>query len=197
VEAYSIDGTPSDSVILALGKLARGRVDMVVSGVNHGPNLGEDVHISGTVSAALQGYLRGLPALAVSAPNGDEENLENAARVAAVLARRLGTSPPPGRLFLNVNLPDRPLAEMAGVKTTRLARESHINTVDEGNRGWHKYYWLARERAGGARESDTDIAAVEQGNISVTPLYFNRTDKPPRETVSGLCAGLPEALRPG
>ena len=196
-ESFSIDGTPSDAVILALGKLARGKTDVVISGINHGPNLGEDVHISGTVSAALQAYLRGVPSLAISAPEGREDLLETAARVAAALARRIAAGSPPGRLLLNVNIPDLPLDEVGVVKATWLARESHINTVEEGDRGRFTYYWLVRERVGGAGDSRTDMSAVERGEIAVTPLYYNRADRPSGEYVNGLCDGLLDELRRG
>jgi len=197
VEAYSIDGTPSDSVILALGKLVRGKVDVVVSGINRGLNLGEDVHISGTVSAALQGYLRGFPALAISAPYGNEHSLHIAARVATLLAEKIAATSPPTRIFLNVNMPDLPLAEIAGAKITRLARESHLNTVEEGNRGRQKYYWLLRQRISEATDNNTDIWAVEQGNISITPLYTSRSDKPPHHVLNSLCSDLIQQLHNG
>ena len=197
VEAYSIDGTPSDSVILALGKLVKGKVDMVVSGINQGSNLGEDVHISGTVSAALQGYLRGFPALAISAPYGSEQSLDTAGKVAALLVKKMATTSLPTKIFLNVNLPDLPLAEIAGAKITRLARESHINTVEEGNRGRQKHYWLVRERVNQATDDSTDIWAIEQGNISITPLYFNRFDKPPHDILDSLCSDLLQQLQRG
>jgi 5'-nucleotidase len=195
VVAYSVDGTPSDSVILALGKLMEGRVDLVISGINHGPNLGEDVHISGTVGAALQGYLRGFSAIAVSAPDESERHLDTAARAATALVKRMEENPPPRRLFLNINLPDRPLAGVAGVKITRLARESHINTVEEDSHGRQKYYWLERERLGETEDSDTDIWAIEHGHISITPLYFSHDDKPPKPLLDGLCSGLLKELK--
>jgi 5'-nucleotidase len=212
VAASSVDGTPSDSVILALGKLMAGRVDLVVSGINHGPNLGEDVHISGTVGAALQGYLRGFSAVAVSAPavmphglrpgadmqhHVTDESMAAAARTAALVIKRLGENPPPRRILLNINLPPLPLSEIAGARITRLARESHINTVEEGNHGRGKYYWLERERLDGAAVEGTDIWAVTHGLISITPLYFNRDDKPPQAYLEALCAGLLEELRRG
>src|SRR4030042_402147 len=89
VTAYAIDGSPSDCVILALGKLIGDSVDMVVSGINPDLNLGEDVYISGTVGAAMQGYFRGLPALAVSAPPGSTAGIETASRGAAILAAKM------------------------------------------------------------------------------------------------------------
>jgi len=210
VAASSVDGTPSDSVILALGKLMAGKVDLVVSGINHGPNLGEDVHISGTVGAALQGYLRGFSAVAVSAPaemphglrpgddmqhNVTDEALEATARTAALVIKRLAENPPPRRILLNINLPPLPLMEITGAKITRLAQGSHINTVEEGNHGRRRYYWLERERLDGTAGDGTDIWAVTHGDISITPLYFNRDDKPPQAFLDGLCAGLIEELQ--
>jgi 5'-nucleotidase len=197
VAAYSTDGTPSDSVIMALGKLVNGRVDLVASGINQGSNLGEDVHISGTVGAALQGYLRGCPALAISAPRGNEACLDTAARVAATLVKNMASTPLPTKIFLNINLPDLPPSEIAGVKITRLARESHINTVEEGNLGQQKHYWLVRQRLNGVDDSSTDIWAIEHGYISITPLYFNRLDKPPRRTLNRLCTDLWQRLKNG
>lgn len=197
VEAYSVDGTPSDSVILALGKLVRDKVDVVISGINHGSNLGEDVHISGTVGAALQGYLRGLPALAISAPYGNEQSLDIAAKVAAIMAERISTTPLPTKIFLNINLPDRPLPEIAGAQITRLARESHVNTVEEDNHGQQKHYRLVRQRVSETTAQGTDIQAIKQGYISITPLYFSRADKPPREILDSLCADLLPQLRDG
>lgn len=194
VPAYSVNGTPSDSVILALGKLVRGKIDLVVSGINQGLNLGEDVYISGTVSAALQGYFRGCLALAVSIPYGSNHCLETAATVAAILAKRITTTPLPTNIFLNVNLPDLPLAEITGVKITRLAQKSHIHTIKEGNHGQQKCYWLVRQRTGEVTDNGTDIWAVEQGNISITPLYLNRSDKPPGHILDNLCSDLLQEL---
>ena len=194
VTAYAIDGSPSDCVILALGKLIGGRVDMVVSGVNPNLNLGEDVYISGTVGAAMQGYFRGLPALAVSTPPGSRYGLATAAKVASVLARKMAESEKV-RIFLNVNVPDLPLNDLAGVKITRLARSSHINTVEEENSGGQKHYRLVRERVPAAGSAGTDIEAVVTGNVSITPLYTSLLDKPPQRLLKKLHADLLAALK--
>jgi 5'-nucleotidase len=170
---------------------------MVISGINQGSNLGEDVHISGTVSAALQGYLRGFPAIAISAPSRNEQSLNIAARVIAILAEKIAHTSLPTKLFLNVNMPDPPLSEIAGVKITRLASESHLNTVEEGNHGRQKYYWLVRQRISETKDSGTDVWAIEQGNISITPLYFNRADKPPHHILKSLCSDILQQLRNG
>src|SRR4030042_839137 len=120
VTSFAIDGSPSDCVILALGKLIKDRVDIVVSGINPNLNLGEDVYISGTVGAAMQGYFRGLPALAVSAPPGGPGGLNVAAWVAAILAQKMADDRQ-SKIFLNVNVPDLALKEINGLKITRLA----------------------------------------------------------------------------
>ncbi|MFH1647397.1 MAG: 5'/3'-nucleotidase SurE [Chloroflexota bacterium] len=193
VTAYAVDGSPSDCVILALGKLIEGGVDLVVSGINPSLNLGEDVHISGTVGAALQGYFRGLPALALSAPAGSDNGRSNAARVAAALARMLAASTR-ARIFLNVNVPDLPLNEVAGVKITRLARASHINTVAEENHGREKQYRLVRTRLTETGDKETDLQAIEEGYISLTPLYTSLLDKPPQRLLKKLGAGLLQEL---
>jgi len=194
VTAYSVDGSPSDCVILALGKLIGDSVDMVVSGVNPNLNLGEDVYISGTVGAAMQGYFRGLPALAVSAPPGSQVGLETAARVAAILAKKMVDNKP-ARIFLNVNVPDLPLKDIRGAKITRLARSSHINTVEEDYRGQLKQYRLVRERIPAAGSDGTDIEAIVRGEISITPLYTSLLDKPPQRLLKKLHADLLTALK--
>jgi 5'-nucleotidase len=196
VTTYTIDGSPSDCVILALGKLVRDGVAMVVSGVNPNLNLGEDVYISGTVGAAMQGYFRGLPALAVSAPLNSQVGLITGARVAAIMAQKL-MSEHPTKIFLNVNVPDLPLKEVRGMKITRLARSSHINSVEENVEETQKQYQLVRERLPAAGSDGTDIQAIMQGNISITPLYASLLDKPPSRLLKKLQTDLLNELKKG
>jgi 5'-nucleotidase len=197
VTAYTIDGSPSDCVILALGKLVKDRVDIVVSGINPNLNLGEDVYISGTVGAAMQGYFRGLPALAISAPPpGNQLALRAAARVATTLVKKIMTDHP-ARIFLNVNVPDLPFEAIKGAKITRLARASHINSVEENNEGAVKQYQLVRERLPAAGSDGTDIQAIMQGDISITPLYTSLLDKPPQRLLKKLQADLLNELKKG
>ena len=177
VNAWAVDGTPSDCTILGLGALAGSEVEMVVSGINPGLNVGEDVHISGTVGGALQGYFRGLPALAVSAAPGSGEGARSAARVAAFIVKLLAGHT--ARIFINLNVPDLPLEEITGVSITRLARSSHINTVAEDTSGERRRYHMTRTRLPDIREEGTDIQAVNRGEISLTPLYTSLLDKPP------------------
>jgi 5'-nucleotidase len=184
VKAWAIDGSPSDCTILALGNLIKDKVDIVVSGINPNLNVGEDVYISGTVGAALQGYFRGLPALAVSAPPDSPSGNESAARMAAMLAERIAGHAPQ-RIFLNLNVPDMVLSTVAGVKITRLARSSHINTIEEGADGHRKQYQMVRRRLANPGEN-TDIQAVEEGYASITALYASLLDKPPQRLLTRL-----------
>lgn len=180
IDAYAVQGTPGDSVILALEMISKGEIDLVVSGINQGLNLGNDVLISGTVGAAMQGYLRGLPAIAVSLAGAEPDHLDAAAHVAAVLANKVRSSRLRAPVLLNVNLPDRRLTDVNGIRITRLASESHIDTVEEGHDGKRKYYWLVRKRSPDRPHPDlTDIWAVENGYVSITPLHVYRSDGAP------------------
>ena len=178
VDTYSVEGTPCDSVILALGKLTKDRAHLLISGINKGLNLGDDVLISGTVAAAMQGYLRGLPAIAISAADTEECHLKYAARLAALLAQRIQYQTLPADLFLNINLPGRPLSRIKGIKITQPAHRTHIDTVEEGHDGKREYYWLVRQKSKNSADAATDIGAVEQGNISITALHTTLFQKP-------------------
>ena len=195
VETYSVEGTPADSVILALGKLVKNKIDLVVSGINQGPNLSDDVLISGTVGAALQGYLHGFPALAISVAAVDSLYLDNAARLAALLAKKIDSNSLPTNILLNINLPNLPLVKIKGVKITRLASESHVNTVEEGFDGKQGYYWVVRQKISIDTDRKTDIWAIEQGNISITPLHTNLFNKPSFSIPDSLCSDLLQELQ--
>jgi len=194
VETYAVEGTPSDSVLLALGSLVKDKIDLVVSGINWGVNLGDDIYISGTVSAALQGYLHGFPALAVSTERDSESGFQTAASLATELAGRLNASPRPNSLFLNVNVPNVPLSRIGRIQITRLANESHINTVTEGSDGKRNYYWLVRQRQDGSQDRKTDVWAVDHGNISITPLFPSLSTRKLSALMNNLCSGLLEKL---
>jgi len=196
IETYSVEGTPADSVILALSKIIKPKVDLVISGINPGPNLGDDVLISGTVGAALQGYLRGLPAIAISVDVGTSRSLSAAARLAALLAQKIETNILPANIFLNVNLPDLPTAEIKGISFTRLAGKSHINTVEEGHDGRREYYWLVRQKINDKiADRKTDIWAIENGNVSITALYTDLSNRPVLPLSDGFCSDLLQKLR--
>ena len=195
VEAYSVEGTPADSVILALGKLVKNKIDLVISGINQGPNLGDDVLISGTVGAAMQGYLHGFPAVAISVATVDSLHLDNAAKLAVLLAKKIDSGALPMNILLNVNLPNLPLTKIKGIKITRLASRSHTDTVEEGHDGVRKYYWLVRQGINKDRDERTDIWAIEQGSISITPLHTNLSDKSSPPIMDSFCSDLFQELQ--
>lgn len=168
VKAYSVEGTPSDSIILALGML--GEVGIVFSGINEGANLGSDVLLSGTVGAALQGYFHGLPSIALSVAVGEDMHFEVAARLASLLASRIISGFPSTGLLLNINLPNLPLEEVKGIEITKLAKGSYNDHIKEGHDGKRKYYWIVRGKPQWNMREGTDIWAVEEGKVSITPL---------------------------
>jgi 5'-nucleotidase len=189
VNTYGVEGTPSDSVILALEKLAV-EAGFVVSGINSGQNLGDDVLISGTVGAALQGYLRNLPAIAVSIGVGDMENLGTAARLVRLLHNKITSGSLPRDIFLNINLPDEPLAKIKGIVITQPAHKTHIDTVEEGNDGRRDYFWLVRRKLEHQSPDSSDIWAVEHGYISITPLHATFFRRPAPDMGEVFCKEL-------
>ena len=197
IEAYSVEGTPSDSVILGLAKIVTGKVDLVVSGINQGTNMGEDVLISGTVGAALSAYLRGFPAVAISCARErwNEAYLKGVAGFVALLARRFKSLTLPANTFLNVNIPDLPLGNIQGLKITRLAHKSHVNTVEEGRDGNRSYYMLIREAVNNQVDTRTDIWAGNQGYISITPLHLFLNDRLAPSWLEKLTSGLLEEFK--
>ena len=173
---YAVDGTPTDAVYMGLNLVLRGRrPDLVVSGVNHGPNLGNDVLYSGTVAAAMEAALLGVNAIAVSLAGPPPHDFGEAARFAAALARRVVASPPPAPLLLNVNVPPGPIR---GYRFVRLGRRTYGSEVVEKTdpRG-RKYYWIGGE-GGPTNEdipgSDCNTALLD-GLVSVTPLHLDST----------------------
>ena len=189
VNTFAVEGTPSDSVILGLEKLATD-AGMVVSGINSGQNLGDDVLISGTVGAALQGYLRNLPAIAVSVGTIDTDDLHTAARLVRLLAERIKNGTLPTDIFLNVNLPDEPLAKIKGIILTQLAHKTHIDSVKEGNDGRRDYFWLVRRKLEHQSSDSSDIWAVEHGYISITALHTSLFRRPAPEMGETFCKEL-------
>lgn len=178
VEAYAVDGTPGDSVILAADKLFRSQINLVFSGINEGSNLGDDVIISGTVGAALQGYLRNLPSVAISNAATDEVSIKTTARLGALIARRIKLGALPGDIFLNINVPGIPLSKITGISVARPAHKSHLDSAEEGSDGRHNYYWLVRRNVTAEAPEDTDVSAVSRGQISLTHLHTALFDRP-------------------
>lgn len=176
-DVYSVDGTPTDCVLIAFhGKLVE-PPDFVVSGINHGPNMGEDVFYSGTVAAAIEGVLQGVPAIAASlATRQATDFAEPAASVGRIMRQVLERGVPP-RMLLNVNYPFRPFSEMRGLQLTRLGSRVYEDTlVKKVDPRGKDYYWIGGEDPVWHPQPGTDFQAVHDGMISVTPMRLDLTD---------------------
>jgi len=192
---FFVDGTPTDCVHLAVTGLLDALPDLVVSGVNHGANMGDDTIYSGTVAAATEGFLLGIPAVAVSIVSRDGRNLETAARVAADLVRRLQGQQPASPLLLNVNVPDAAYDDLAGIEVTRLGKrhkaEPVVKTTTPRN---ETVYWVGAAGPAADAGPGTDFYAVAQGRVSVTPLQMDLTHRDQLAVISRWL-GLAERAR--
>ena len=169
VTAYAAEGTPGDCAILGLEKLV-GRVDLVVSGINTGSNLGWDTIVSGTVGGAIQGFVRGFPTIAISVGSIRDPIFDGAAQLLGLVALRLRESPPDYPLFLNINVPSMQLDRVTGVQVTKLGGRSYGESVREEGVGAQRKYWISRDRPlGSTSQEGTDSWAVRNNQISITP----------------------------
>ena len=177
IKGRSLTGTPADCVKLALNGLLEGScVDLVVSGINRGENLGTDVLYSGTVSAAIEGMINGVPSLAISLAEFDNPDYTYAAQFTAQLCSKLHREGLSQGVLLNINIPSLPEEKITGVEITKLGIRHYTNSVHrrEDPRG-QEYYWLAGDKVD-VDEIGTDVAAVNSGKISISPLHFDLTD---------------------
>lgn len=176
IVAFVVNGTPSDCVKLAVEAILPQPPDLVVSGINFGPNLGTDVIYSGTVSGALEGVILGIPAIAVSLATEAEADFAPAASFATqtvAFVQRYGLPP---ETLLNVNVPGLPLADITGVKVTHLGTRRYRNTFDRRTDPRGKvYYWMAGEVLDLDEDPDADTMAIRNNLISVTPLRYDLT----------------------
>ncbi|MGE5654872.1 MAG: 5'/3'-nucleotidase SurE [Bacillota bacterium] len=174
--ALAVDGTPADCVKLAVECIMPRRPDLVISGINRGSNLGTDVLYSGTVSAALEGLILGLPAIAVSLAGWESLDYGAAAKFAHDLALVTLSRGLPPDTMLNVNVPIVPAPEIAGVRVTRLGQRRYRNFFEprQDPRG-RRYFWLSGELMDCPNDADTDVGAVDLGYVSVTPIHFDLT----------------------
>jgi 5'-nucleotidase len=171
-----VDGTPTDCVHLAITGLLECEPDIVVSGINHGPNLGDDVLYSGTVAAATEGRFLGLPAIAISIDAFEPRHLDTAARVAVQLVERLRTAPLGSNSILNVNCPDLPYEALKGFAATRLGHRHKAEPVVAAKdpRG-RIIYWVGPAGPEQDAGPGTDFHAVRNGFVSITPLQVDLT----------------------
>jgi 5'-nucleotidase len=172
---YVASGTPADCVRYGILAIASREIDLVVSGVNAGPNLGQDVVYSGTVAGAREGALMGIPSIAISTAELIGGNFKLASVVALKLARLTLERGLPGNTYLNVNVPKKIKKFEITVLGKRIYDEKIECRTDP--RG-QKYYWLAGRFVSGIKEKGTDIGAVESSHVSITPLLLNPVDKP-------------------
>lgn len=182
---YAVTGTPADCVKLGISTLLDRRPDLLVSGINHGANTSINILYSGTVSAATEGMMMGIPSMAVSLTSFDyEADCRPAARYAAEVVRRMQWSALPAGTLLNMNVPAIPAAEIKGIRVTQ-----------QGSGGWHDryerrkdpmgrdYFWLAGTYVPTDGETDTDDAVLRQGYVSLTPIRYRLTDHEVLESV--------------
>jgi 5'-nucleotidase len=173
---YYVNGTPTDCVHLALTGFLDDEPDMVIAGINHGANLGDDVLYSGTVAAAAEGRFLGLPAIAVSLVGENPRHFDTAGHAIRVLIQQLENSPLPPDTTLNINVPDVPYQELRGFRSTRLGYRHRAEPVIESHDPKGRLlYWVGAAGAGQDAGPGTDFHAVENGFISVTPLHFDLT----------------------
>ncbi len=172
----AVNGTPTDCVHLAINQLLAQTPDLVVAGINHGANLGDDVLYSGTVAAATEGRHLGLPAIAVSLAGRDEQHFATAAYVTVQVIKKLQSHPLPADQILNINVPSVPLEQLRGIQVTRLGRRHKAETMQSSTDPWGRsIYWygsLGPELDAGP---GTDFYAVAQGYASITPLHVDMT----------------------
>lgn len=173
---FSVNGTPVDCVNLAVLNVLPKPPALVVSGINKGVNLGDDVMYSGTVSAAMEGTILGIPSVAVSQEGREAFRFAVGATYAARIARLVLEQGLPEETLLNVNIPDRPRRLIRGVRITCLSRRRFENPIIEKlDPHGRKYYWIAGTRMSWSRSKDADHEALEEGLVSVTPIHLDLT----------------------
>ncbi len=178
---FSVNGTPTDCINLGVLFLLKGkRPDLIVSGINKGANLGDDVTYSGTVSAAMEGTLLGIPSIAVSQLGEGAYHFETAARFAVTLSRLVLEEGLEKEVLLNVNVPNLPPDKITGARITVLGKRVFDDgaIVENTDPRGRKYYWIGTSGMTWEKRKNTDHEAVEQGAISVTPLHLDLTHHP-------------------
>ena len=176
-DIYAVDGTPTDCIMIAINEVMQKRPDIIVSGINDGANLGDDVHYSGTVSAAFEGGVLGIPSIAISLVSNGHENFAHAAAFARKLALKVLDEGLPKGIILNVNVPDVTASKIKGYTVVSQGKRNYGNLIVEkvDPRG-KKYYWIGGDETGFEDIAESDCNAIREGKISITPLRVNLTD---------------------
>jgi len=187
---FSVDGTPTDCVLVAHHHILRDRApDLVLSGINHGANLGEDVTYSGTVAAAMEAAVLGVPAVAISQMRPREGRIDwgTAEHFIPRILRRLAELPWPRDLLFNVNIPPLPAEQVQGVRPCRQGRRDEGTTIYEGaDPSGRPYLWLGNFLSDASSDRGTDLAAITEGAIGVTPLHMDMTHKVTLKKLTGI-----------
>lgn len=182
---YAIDGTPADCVYMAVQKLLPRKPDLLISGPNPGPNLGQqDTAYSGTVAGAVQGTFLQIPSVAFSILHDAEKNFhyENAVKIALILIKKILKNPPKEGITLNINIPPPPIR---GIKVVKLGQKRYnpeiIEKTDPRNR---TYFWIGTGQPRAIGDENSDVKVIKEGYITVTPLHTDKTDYPSIENIS-------------
>jgi len=177
-DRYSVTGTPTDCVLLAIHGILDRKPDLVVSGINHGPNMGEDVTYYGTVAAAIEGNILGIDSIAISITSWEPDSFEAAGNISRYLASRMLEREGKGEMALwNVNIPPLPEAELKGMRITRLgSRVYNDSIVKKTDPRGKDYFWIGGGVPGWNSDEKSDFTAVSNGCVSITPLKVDMTD---------------------
>lgn len=188
---YSVEGTPTDCVHLALTGFLEPVVDMVVSGINEGANLGDDILYSGTVAAAMEGRYLGLPAIAISMVGDSNLHYQTAAVIARQLVMKLSVNSLPSQTILNVNVPNLPLDQIKGLQVTRLGTRHGAEPIvkDYDPRG-RPIFWVGPPGLEADAGPGTDFHAINSGFVSITPLHLDMTNYKLFDQLSNLLSGV-------
>ncbi len=183
---YYVDGTPTDCVHLAITGLMEKEPDMVISGINHGANLGDDILYSGTVAAAMEGRFLGLPAIALSLVGPDATHFDTAAEVAVKIVKHLHEQPLPSDTILNVNVPNLEISKLAGIQATRLGHRHKAEPIIKAQDPLGRpVYWVGPPGAEDDAGVGTDFYAVRNGFVSITPIHTDLTSYQALDNVAG------------
>jgi len=172
---YTINGTPSDSTHFALCGFFKEEFDLVIAGINFGPNMGDDVIYSGTVAAAIEGRFVGFPSIAISLASWDGKNFDTAAKVAEVIADNVEFSELSSNTVLNINVPDIPFNEVKGFKTTRLGKRHKSENIIQDKEDM-SLYWIGENGKEAENGPGTDFYAIKNNYVSITPLQIDLTN---------------------
>jgi 5'-nucleotidase len=174
---YSVNGTPTDCVNIAVKGMLKEEPRLVISGINKGPNLGDDITYSGTVAGAIESTILGIPSFAISLVARENFRFADAAEIAFRTASRIFEQGLDGGTFLNINIPNVPLAEIRGTRITRLGKRIYKQmTVERVDPRGKKYYWIGGGEPDWEREEGTDFDAIDRNMVSITPLHLDLTD---------------------